>query len=183
MSAIPQNTNLIIVDTRVISKTFILPSVQANPGRILVIKDYYGTATQSTITITTQGSDLIDDYNISYSFSNAYGTLTFISDGISSWRMMGLYNGALSFASATNPTYLVPSGGSVVLLYVNPNAATIVITATTYAARYNFYVTSSSSSFTVVVPIVSGSSTTAGTIVSSGSGGIVGATYLSLIHI
>lgn len=163
MSLIPQNTNLILVDTRAISKRFILPSVQENPGRILVIKDYYGASRNSTITITTQGSDLIDDYNTNYTFSNAYGTLTFISDGFASWRMTGLYSGALSFASATNPAYLIPAGTTAVLTYVSPLACQFTITFGANTVRCDYYV-SINTTLTGNVNPVSGVTFSSGTI-------------------
>jgi hypothetical protein len=70
--AIPANTSIIVIDTRLVSKTITLPYVTLNPGRVLFLKDYYGTTTQSTLTITVQGSDLIDDYNTTYIFSNNF---------------------------------------------------------------------------------------------------------------
>jgi hypothetical protein len=179
MSAIPQNTNLILVDTRIISKTFILPSVQANPGRILVIKDYYGASRNSTITITTQGSDLIDDYNTSYAFSNAYGTLTFISDGFASWRMTGFYNGALSFASATNPVYLIPAGTTAVLTYVSPLACQFTITFGANTVRCDYYV-SITPTITADANPVSGLTLSSG-IISSFGNFVINATYYVIV--
>jgi hypothetical protein len=93
---IPGNISLIPVDTRVIRKILYLPTVSTNAGRYLSLKDYYGTASNSSFTISTTGTDLIDDYNPTYTFSNAWGSLTLISDGLRSWRMMNLYDGALT---------------------------------------------------------------------------------------
>jgi hypothetical protein len=93
---IPGNISLIPVDTRVVRKILFLPTVSTNAGRFLSLKDYYGTASNSTFTISTTGTDLIDDYNPLYTFSNAFGSLTLVSDGLRSWRMMNVYNGALT---------------------------------------------------------------------------------------
>jgi hypothetical protein len=129
--------------------------VQANPGRILVFKDYYGSAKQSTLTLTTQGSDLIDDYNISYAFSNAYGTLTLISDGFSSWRLMGFYPGSLSFASANNPLALIPTSGSVLISFLGPAIIQFTITFGQNTSKCNYYITTGQTP-TDVIPNLSG---------------------------
>jgi hypothetical protein len=93
---VPANISVIPVDTRAIRKVLYLPTVSTNAGRFLLFKDYYGTATSSTFTISTTGTDLIDDYNFLYTMSNAWGSLSLVSDGLRSWRMMNLYNGALT---------------------------------------------------------------------------------------
>jgi Glycine rich protein len=183
-STVPANTNLILIDTRTQNKIITLPPVASNPGRILILKDYYGTSANSTITINTQGSDLIDDYNTSYTFSSRYGTLTLVCDGVSSWRLMGLYNGALSLAtslSSVNPATLLPSGGSVNLVYVTPNSATLFLTASTNTVKYNCYVTSSPSSLTAAIPAFSGTALSAGTLVVTAGRSVVGATYYAIV--
>ena len=103
---IPANISIVPVDTRTIPKVLYLPSVSANPGRFLMFKDYYGTSSNSTITFSTIGTDLLDDYNWKYTFSNAWGSMNFISDGVRSWRTLGLYDGALtpSAPSSFSPT-------------------------------------------------------------------------------
>ncbi len=95
-ATIPANVSILPVDTRTIPKVLYLPSVSANPGRFLMFKDYYGTASNSTFTVSTLGTDLLDDYNWKYTFSNAWGSINFISDGVRSWRTVGLYDGALT---------------------------------------------------------------------------------------
>lgn len=90
---IPAGTTIIPVDTRRVQKVLYLPTVSTNIGRMLMIKDYYGSSSNSTITISTTGTDLLNDYNSRYTFSNAFGSMTFVSDGLRSWRLMGLYDG------------------------------------------------------------------------------------------
>ena len=90
---LPANIAVIPVDTRVLPKVLYLPTVSTNAGRYLVIKDYYGTAANSTITVSTTGTDLLDDYNSKYTFSNAFGSMNFVSDGVRSWRYMNFYDG------------------------------------------------------------------------------------------
>jgi hypothetical protein len=95
MTTISPSTSLILVDTRLGSKTFILPSVTQNSGRILLIKDYYGTSLNSTIVLKRQGSDLIDNFNSDFILSNAFSAVTLFSDGISSWRILSLFQSSL----------------------------------------------------------------------------------------
>ena len=97
---IPSFTTLIPVDTRTNNlKVLLLPTVSTNPGQFIMFKDYYGTASNSTFTISTTGTDYLDDVNNRYTFSNAFGSMSFVSDGGRSWRTIGLYNGALTPAA------------------------------------------------------------------------------------
>lgn len=94
---IPSFTTLVPVDTRTNNlKVIRLPVASTNQGRLLFFKDYYGTTSNSTFTISTIGLDLIDDYNPRYTFSNAFGGIQFLSDGLTSWRTIALYTGALT---------------------------------------------------------------------------------------
>jgi hypothetical protein len=88
--------SVIPVDTRTIPKVLYLPTVSTNQGRYLMFKDYYGTSVASSFTLSTTGTDLIDDFNPSYAFSNAFGSISFVSDGLRSWRTLNLYNGGVT---------------------------------------------------------------------------------------
>jgi hypothetical protein len=84
---IPEGATSILVDTRAaVSKLLQLPSVIANPGRVLMIKDFYGTAGTNAFTISTTGTDYIEDVIRSYTFSNSFGSVNMLSDGAKSWR-------------------------------------------------------------------------------------------------
>ena len=113
---IPSFTTLIPVDTRTNNlKVLFLPTVSTNPGQLILFKDYYGTASSSSFNISTSGTDLIDNINWRYTFSNAFGSMAFQSDGLRSWQTIGLYDGALTPAAGGligpgNPLiYLTPS--------------------------------------------------------------------------
>ena len=103
---IPANSTVIPVDTRRLPKVLYLPTVSTNAGRFLMIKDYYGTSSNSTITISTTGTDLIDDYNWRTTMTSSFMSMSFIADGIRSWRLAGFYNGTLtpSIAAGFSPT-------------------------------------------------------------------------------
>jgi hypothetical protein len=106
---IPSFRTLIPVDTRTNNlKVLLLPSVTANPGQFILFKDYYGTSSNSTFTVSTIGADLIDDINSRYTFSNTFGSIGFVSDGIKSWRTIGLYDGALTPFPPSAGLSLVP---------------------------------------------------------------------------
>ena len=73
---ISEGATSVLVDTRpAVSKLLQLPSVIANPGRVLMIKDFYGTAGNSSFTISTTGTDYIEDVIRSYTFSNSFGSV------------------------------------------------------------------------------------------------------------
>ena len=106
---IPDNVSIVLVDTRNVQEVLYLPVVSTNQGRLLFFKDYYGTSSNSTITFSTIGRDLIDDYNFRYTFSNSFGSMAFISDGGISWRTTNLYDGSLTPAAAVIGLTLNPA--------------------------------------------------------------------------
>jgi hypothetical protein len=94
---IPANATNILIDTRpAVNKLLQLPSVIDNPGRVLMIKDFYGAAGSSSFTISTTGTDYIEDVIRSYTFSNSFGSMNLLSDGATSWRFIGSYDGTAS---------------------------------------------------------------------------------------
>lgn len=127
MSLIPNTATIVAVDTRSQTKTITLPSVISNSGRMLVLKDYYGTTQTSTITVVTQGTDLIDDTSNTTLINTSYGSITFLSDGVRSWRVVGSYSGALSYATYISRIPDPVLAGSVTISY---NNATVNLTTT-----------------------------------------------------
>lgn len=113
---IPPFATLIPVDTRTTNqKVLYLPTASVNSGRLLFVKDQYGTFSNSTCTISTTGTDLIDDYNWLVTLSNSFMGVSLLSDGMRSWRMTGFYTGGLTPAA---PTSLI--GPSNPLIYLTP---------------------------------------------------------------
>ena len=101
---IPPFTSVVPVDTRTNRlKVLLLPTVSTNAGQFILFKDYYGTAGTSSFSISTTGTDLIDDFNFRYTFSNSFGSMAFVSDGRRSWRTIGLYNGGLTPSAGFSP--------------------------------------------------------------------------------
>jgi len=92
---IPTAQSFILVDTRTgPNKVLFLPTASTIQGRYLSIKDYYGNANSSTLTISTTGLDRIDQSGSSYTLASSFGTVMLLSDGLRSWNMMGLYEGS-----------------------------------------------------------------------------------------
>jgi hypothetical protein len=95
---VPNNTTLIPVNLSSSFKTFTLPVVSTNAGRMLIFKDLYGNAANSTLRLSTIGSDRIELSNISSMvLSNAYGAWTFFNDGITKWFLTNAYLNSLYF--------------------------------------------------------------------------------------
>jgi len=105
-TTVASSATVLAVDTRSIPKVVFLPTVSTNAGRVLVFKDYYGTASNSTITLSTTGTDLIDDFNWTARLTSSFATMSLLSDGVRSWRPLGLYTGALTPPGPFLPTQI-----------------------------------------------------------------------------
>lgn len=93
---IPTNAYIIPVNLSSTWKTFTLPVVSTNAGRMIIFKDMFGNAANSTIRLSTIGLDRIERSNVSsMALSNAYGAWTFMNDGITNWFLMDAYRNSL----------------------------------------------------------------------------------------
>ena len=114
---IPTTQSFLLVDTRTgPNKVLFLPTASTIQGRYLSIKDYYGNATASTLTISTTGLDRIDQRGIRYTLASSFGSVMLLSDGLRSWNMLGLYEGgdtALGSVSLVNNGTVVATGGTI----------------------------------------------------------------------
>ena len=94
---IPSNTTIIPVNTFTLSKTLTLPSVSTSPGRIVIIKDTYGTASSQYIQLSTTGIDTVERGSTqSIRLSTSYGSWVFTNDGVTTWFLVDAYNNSLS---------------------------------------------------------------------------------------
>ena len=92
---LPSTTSFVSIDTRTgPNKVIMLPAASTVTGRLFTIKDQYGGAALSTYRLSTIGMDTIDGRNSIYTFSNAFGAISFLSDGRVGWRVVGLYDGS-----------------------------------------------------------------------------------------
>lgn len=133
--AIPSNVTVIPVNLSSTWKTFTLPVVSSNQGRILIFKDYYGASANSSIRLSTIGLDRIERSSVSSMvLSQTFGAWTFMNDGLTNWFLTDVYNntfpiflnkganipksvsGLSLWLDATDPTNggAIPSANSVV---------------------------------------------------------------------
>lgn len=119
---IPSNVSIVPINLSSTWKTFTLPVVSTNPGRMIIFKDMYGNAVNSTLRLSTVGYDRIDFSNCSScSLSNAYGAWTFLNDGVVNWYLTNAYVGGFTVTTQgsilqTNLPY-VPSVYLIATLY------------------------------------------------------------------
>jgi hypothetical protein len=137
-ATVSANSTVIPVDSRTIPKVLYLPTVSTNSGRLLFVKDYYGVANVSSITVSTTGTDLIDDVNWTTTMRSSFMTLSFLSDGLRSWRLLGNYDGSAV------PAAVLATGGTITTATVGGMSYTIhtftAAGATTFTVQGNLNV-------------------------------------------
>ena len=102
---IPSNVTVLQVDSRDTAwKVVFLPTASTNQGRVLTIKDQYGTARISSFMISTTGLDLIDNVNYFYRFQSSLNSLTLLSDGQRSWQTISYVNDVNPYQSPFSPS-------------------------------------------------------------------------------
>lgn len=100
--SIPSNAFLIPVNLSSSFKTFTLPVVSTNPGRMLIFKDSFGAAPFSTLRLSSVGLDRIERSTISsIALSNRYGAWTFTNDGFTQWLLTEAYFNTLALIQPT----------------------------------------------------------------------------------
>ena len=123
---IPTAQSFLLVDTRTgPNKVLFLPAASTLQGRYLSIKDYYGNATASTVTVSTTGLDRIDQRGIRYTLASSFGSVMLLSDGLRSWNMLGLYEGgdtATATVGAAAPNLFTPTSLTNVIGFFDVNA-------------------------------------------------------------
>ena len=78
-----------MIDARSQNGTITLPLSTDIPYRILTLKDIYGAATVSSITLTTQGADVFEDGTTSRLLNGAFETTTFYAGQAGFWYITG----------------------------------------------------------------------------------------------
>jgi hypothetical protein len=142
--SIPTNTFIIPVNTYSTIKTFTLPVVSTNPGRMFILKDHLGFAGSNNIYLSTQGLDRIEQSNISsLALSNAFGAWTFMNDGLTNWFLMDAYRNSLFIQSNSTFTPTSITGG---FMWLDANAlggsdGTSITTWTSATPLYSYFMT------------------------------------------
>ena len=84
---------VIAVDTRTgPPKIFTIPSASTMAGRLLIFKDFYGNAANSSFFLSTTGIDFLDSSNTVMRFASPYNAVSLQSDGIRNWRFLTIYS-------------------------------------------------------------------------------------------
>ena len=78
-----------MIDARSQNGIITLPLTTDIPYRILTLKDIYGAAALSSITLTTQGADLFEDGTTSRVLNGAFETTTLYAGQAGSWYVTG----------------------------------------------------------------------------------------------
>jgi hypothetical protein len=103
------NTALVQVDVQTTTKTVTLPLASEYSGRLITIKDKFGTCSNYNITIQTLGGDTIDGGIGAYVLSNNGAAVSLVSDGATRW--MTLNSPSQPFTGST----IALSSGTVVV--------------------------------------------------------------------
>ena len=89
---VPANTSILLVNVSAASKTFRLPAISSFPGRMIIFKDIFGAAGNSSIFLSTTGADIIERSTATTTrLSTSYGAWTFINDGSTTWFLADMY--------------------------------------------------------------------------------------------
>jgi hypothetical protein len=105
-------TAVTMLDVRAGSGAITLPLTTQIPYRVITIKDAYGAAALSSITINTQGTDVFENGASSITLTNAYDTTTLYAGLPGYWytvggsRLQGAAIGTLSTGVILNPLRL-----------------------------------------------------------------------------
>jgi len=81
-------TEIAQIDSRKRSGTVAIPLTTEIPNRLFTIKDTYGSAENSTITLITQGSDLFENGLNIMTISNNFGAVTLYSGITNRWSII-----------------------------------------------------------------------------------------------
>lgn len=89
MSFASTSTEFAMIDTRTTSGAFVLPLTTDIPGRIINIKDAYGTFTNSSLTVYTQGGEAFEDGTNFRVLNNSWDQLQVYTASTTRWYITG----------------------------------------------------------------------------------------------
>jgi len=89
MSFASTSTEFAMIDTRTTSGAFVLPLTTEIPGRIINIKDAYGTFTNSSLIVYTQGGEAFEDGTNFRLLNNSWEQLQVYTASTSRWYITG----------------------------------------------------------------------------------------------
>lgn len=98
---IPSNTSLLLVNTSSFSKTFRLPAISTNPGRLLIFKDIYGSFSTNSVFLSTTGIDGFENNSSTMRLNTNYGAWTFMNDAMTKWYLIDSYKNTMLLSTIT----------------------------------------------------------------------------------
>lgn len=136
---VPANRSILLVNVSSAAKTFRLPAISSFPGRMIIFKDIFGAAQNSSIFLSTTGADIIERSTATTTrLSTSYGAWTFLNDGNRTWFLADMYantmfisvnagfspisiSGIQLWMDGADPagTGIVPSNGSVLSSWID----------------------------------------------------------------
>lgn len=127
---IPSNTSLLLVNTSSFSKTFILPTISTNPGRLLIFKDIHGSFSTSSVFLSTTGIDGFENNGSTMRLNTNYGAWTFMNDAMTRWYLIDSYKNTMLLSTITQAA--VSEGGRFPL--VQTSALIVKLDGASYSA-------------------------------------------------
>ena len=101
---IPANTSLLLVGTSSFSKTFILPTISTNQGRLLIFKDIYGSFSTSSVFLSTTGLDGFENNGSTMVLNTNYGAWTLLNDAVTRWYLVDSYKNTMLVSTLVGAT-------------------------------------------------------------------------------
>lgn len=95
MAFISTTTSLYLADTRTQSKVVYLPAASTAQGRLITFKDYFGTASLSTLRISTLGVDRIEFTSNFVDVNQDFESIEILAAGNTNWSILNAYMGGM----------------------------------------------------------------------------------------
>ena len=110
MSYISSTTTVAYVDATTVAKTIYLPSTFNIVGKLITLKDIYGSAQANAITVSTIGGDLFENGLVSYKINQNYGTAQFVAQK-GRWYLLNAASGGTDTSTGISSLSTIVSYG------------------------------------------------------------------------
>ena len=138
---IPANRSIFLVNVSSAAKTFRLPAVSSFPGRMIIFKDIFGAAGNSSIFLSTTGTDIIERSTATTTrLSTTYGAWTYLNDGIRTWFLADMYANTMFISTLSGGGFLPTSiAGGIMWLDATLLSGANGTTITTWTSASGLY--------------------------------------------